>query len=62
MSSVSDPLYNDLNKTNDFWEISLPPSNLIATVTLLLWIVFFKNTYNILRKDRIYDIKVRPHD
>ena len=63
MSNVSDPLYNDLNKTSDFWTKLSPAIKFddgkyeVALVDCIL-----KNTYDILRKDHIYDIKIRPYD
>jgi hypothetical protein len=63
MSNVSDPLYNDLNKTSDFWTKLSPAIKFddgkyeVALVDCIL-----KNTYDILRKDRVYNIKVIPFD
>jgi hypothetical protein len=58
MSNVSDPLYNDLNKTSDFRTKLSPTIKLddgkyyVALADCIL-----KNTYDIMRKDRAYEIK-----
>ena len=63
ISNVSDPLYDDLNKTSGFRTKLSPTIKFneekykVALVDCIL-----KNAYNILRKDRTYEIKVRPHD
>ena len=64
MVNVSDPLYNDSNRTSDFWTKLSPTIKFddngkyeVALVDCIL-----KNTYDILRKDRKYEIKVIPFD
>ena len=62
MSIVSDPLYNDLNRTSDFWTKLSPTIKFDGAYEVALVDCILKNTYDILRKDRKYDIKIRPYD
>ena len=62
MSNVSDPLYNDLNKTSDFWTKLSPTIKFEGKYEVALVDCILKNTYDILRKDRKYEIKIRPYD
>jgi hypothetical protein len=62
ISNVSDPLYDDLNKTSDFWTKLSPAIKFEARYEVALFDCILKNTYDILRKDHTYNIKIRPHD
>ena len=57
MSSVCDPLYDDFNKTVFLTKVS-PAFNCDRKYEVALVDYVFKNTYDILRKDRTYDIKL----
>jgi len=62
MSNVSDPLYNDLNRTSDFWTKLSPAIKFDGAYEVALVDCILKNTYDILRKDRKYEIKIRPFE
>jgi len=62
MKIISDPLYNDLNKKRDFQTKLVPTIKFNGEHKLTLVDCILKNTNLILKKDRTYDIKVRPHD
>ena len=62
MTNVSDPFYDGLNKTNDFWTKLSPTTKFNGKCKVALTDCIFKNKYNILRKDHRYGIIVRPHD
>ena len=62
MSNVSDPFYNDLNKTSDFWTKLSPAIKFDGKYEDALVDCILKNMYDILIKDLTYDIKVRLHD
>ena len=57
MSNVSDPLYDDLNKRSDFWIKLCPAIKFEGKYEVDLVDCILKNKYEILRKDRTYDIK-----
>ena len=62
MFNASNPIYNDLNKTSDFWTKLSPTIKFNRKSEIALVDCILKNTYDILRKYGTYDIKVRPHD
>ena len=62
MSNVSNPLYDDLNKTSDFRTKLSPAIKFEGRYEVALFDCILKNTCDILRKDRTYDIKIRPFD
>jgi hypothetical protein len=51
-----------LNKTSDFWKKLSPAIKFDDAYEVALVDCILKNTYDILRKDRKYDIKTRPND
>ena len=57
ISNVSDPLYDDLNKTRGFWKKLSPVINLEEKYDVVFVDCILKNTYDILRKDRTIDMK-----
>ena len=59
MSNVSDPLYDDLNETSDFWKIISPAMNFEGKYEFALVDRILKNTYDIPRRDGTYEIRVR---
>jgi hypothetical protein len=62
MANVSYPLFDDLNKTSEFWKKLSPAIKFEGRYQVALVNCILKNTYDILIKDRTYDIKIRPHD
>jgi hypothetical protein len=62
LSSVSDPLYHDLNKTSDFWTKLFPANKFEGRYEAALVDCILKNTCAILRKDRTYYIQISPID
>ena len=58
MSNVSDPLYDDLNKTSDFWTKLSPAIKFEGRYEVALVDCILKNAYDILRKDHTYEIKL----
>ena len=55
------PLYDDMYKTSDFWT-ELSPHQIWEKVWSCFVDCIPKHAYDILRKDRTYDIKVWPND
>ena len=62
MSNVSDPFYDNLNKTSNFWTKLSPAIKFEGRCELALVDCILKNRYDIQRKDRTYNIRIRPHD
>ena len=62
MSSVYNPIYNYLNKTSDFQKKISPTFKFNGEYEVALVNCLLENTYDILRKDGTYDIKVKPCD
>jgi hypothetical protein len=62
MSNVSDPLYDDLNRTSDFWTKLSPTIKFQGRYEVALVDCIIKNTYDVLRKEISYDIKIRPFE
>ena len=58
MSNVSDPLYDDLNRTSDFWTKLSPTIKFQGRYEVALVDCIIKNTYDVLRKEISYDIKI----
>jgi hypothetical protein len=62
ISSVSDPLYDDLNKTRNFWTKISTAIRFEGRYEVALVDCILRNAYGILRKDCTYDIQVKPFD
>ena len=62
MSNVSCPLYDDLNKTSDFWTKLSHSPTFDRKYEVDLADCILKNTYDILRKYHTYNIKARRSD
>ena len=62
MFHVSNTLYDDSNKTSDILTKLSPNIKFDGEYEVALFYCIQKNTYDTLRTDRTYDVKVRPND
>ena len=56
MSNIATPFYDDLNETSDFWTKLSTPIKFKGRYEVTIVDCILKNTYDIQRKDRTYDM------